>query len=94
MIPCAMAPLINQAWCISLLYTSNLLLLSSTMQATTNGFFAQQNAKAESYADMVKTLGLNNQEVLEYVKIRALVGEDRDSSQTVLGTAQPSLVYS
>jgi len=72
------------------LATSSLLI----NEATTNGFFAQQNAKAESYADMVKTLGLNNQEVLEYVKIRALVGEDRDSSQTVLGTAQPSLVYS
>jgi hypothetical protein len=63
-------------------------------EARTTGFYAQQSAKAASYAELQKTLGLSNQEVLEYVKIRSLVGDGRAKASTVVGSSAPSMVYS
>jgi len=63
-------------------------------QAKTSGFYVQQSAKAESYAEMKDMLKLNNAEVLDYVKIRSLMDQASSSGKTVVGTSQPSLVYS
>jgi len=66
-------------------------------QATVEGFKLEQAAKAKSYASMQKDLGLTNQEMLEYVKIKSLTsarGGLGTGSKTVLGTSQPSLVFS
>merc|ERR1711939_269267 len=60
-------------------------------EAKTNGFYVQQSAKAESYAELKTMLSLTSQEVLDYVKVRSLTGQGR-TSQTVVGTPQPSLV--
>jgi len=68
--------------------TSDLLINS----ARTTGFYAQQEAKADAYAEMQSKLGLTNKEILDYVKIRSLT-EGR-KGDTVVGTAQPNLVFS
>lgn len=69
--------------------TSSLLI----NEAKTEGFYAQQTAKAESYAAMKAQLSMTTQEMLDYVKIRALT-DGRPSAQTVVGTTKPSLVGS
>jgi regulator of protease activity HflC (stomatin/prohibitin superfamily) len=68
--------------------TTNLIV----NEAKTEGFYAQQAAKAESYAEIQAALGLSNAEVLDFVKIRAITGDNRKSENTVFGTAQPSMV--
>merc|ERR1711939_176328 len=67
--------------------TSDLLI----NEARTTGFYAQQEAKADAYANLQTKLGLTNKEVLDYVKIRSLT-EGR-KGDTVVGTSQPSMVY-
>lgn len=56
----------------------------------TSGFFVQQSAKAESYAELQTMLGLNSQEMLQFVEISSITGTER--KHTVLGTAPPSSV--
>jgi len=58
--------------------------------AKSTGFYAQQSAKAESYELLRANLGLSNQEMLDYVKIRSLLG--RKKKNTVIGTPQPVLI--
>jgi len=68
--------------------TTNLIV----NEARTEGFYAQQAAKAEAYAEVQSALGLSNKEVLDFVKIRAITNTDRKPESTVFGTAQPSMV--
>jgi len=62
-------------------------------EAKTKGFYAQQKAKAQAYSELQSMLQLSNAEVLDYVKVRSMTGEGRNS-QTVVGMSQPSLVGS
>lgn len=59
--------------------------------AKAKGFYLQQRSKAESYAELKSMLQLSNDEILDYVKIKALTGDGR-SSNTVVGAAAPALV--
>jgi len=63
-------------------------------KAKTDGFYIQQSAKAESYAELANLLQLTKKEVLDYVKIHSLTGglDSGRTAQTVVGTAQPSMV--
>lgn len=60
-------------------------------EAKTKGFYAQQKAKAQAYSELQSMLQLSNQEILDYVKVRSMTGEGRNS-QTVVGLSQPALV--
>jgi regulator of protease activity HflC (stomatin/prohibitin superfamily) len=61
--------------------------------ATAEGAKMQQDAKAKAYKKLQTDLELTNEEMLEYVKIRALTSRNSDAN-TVVGTAQPKLLFS